>query len=53
MKKIYRVGGFYASGIYHTHLVEAISPKHAMNLVLAADNRFVRFTKATVAHDIV
>lgn len=53
MKKIYRVGGFYASGTYHTHLVEALSPRHAMDLVLAADCRFIRFTKATVAHDIV
>jgi hypothetical protein len=43
---IYRVGGYYATGTYHTHLVGATSPKDAMNQVLAADNRIVRVVKA-------
>ena len=45
-QNIYRVGGFYASGIYHTHLVGASTPKEAMNSVRAADSRFVRITEA-------
>ena len=47
-EQIYRVGGFYADGTYHTHLVGATSPKHAGNCVLAADRRFVRLTKAVL-----
>ena len=43
---IYRVGGFYASGTFHTHLVGAMTAKEAMNSVLAADNRFIRVTQA-------
>ena len=43
---IYRVGGFYASGTFHTHLVGANHAKEAMNSVLAADNRFIRITEA-------
>ena len=45
-QNIYRVGGFYACGTYHTHLVGANTPKEAMNSVLAADNRFIRITEA-------
>ena len=45
-QKIYRVGGFYACGTYHTHLVGASTAKEAMNCVLAADNRFIRVTQA-------
>ena len=45
-QNIYRVGGFYASGTYHTHLVGATTAKEAMNAVLAADNRFIRITQA-------
>jgi len=45
-QKIYRVGGFYASGSFHTHLVGASTTKEAMNMVLAADNRFIRITEA-------
>ena len=43
---IYRVGGYYASGTFHTHLVGANYAKEAMNSVLAADNRFIRITEA-------
>ena len=45
-QKIYRVGGFYSSGTFHTHLVGATTAKEAMNAVLAADNRFIRITQA-------
>jgi len=45
-QNIYRVGGFYASGSFHTHLVGATTAKEAMNAVLAADNRFIRITQA-------
>lgn len=51
MMKIYRVGGYYATGVYHSHLAAAHSPKEAMNMVLAADNRFVRITKAIYVED--
>ena len=50
-QQIYRVGGYWADGTYHTHLVGAISPKHAGNCVLAADRRFVRLTKAIALTD--
>ena len=43
---IYRVGGYYASGTFHTHLTGAMNAKDAMNRVLAADNRFIRITEA-------
>ncbi len=43
---VYRVGGYYASGTYHTHLVGALNAKQAMISVLAADNRFVRVIEA-------
>ena len=43
---IYRVGGYYATGAYYTHLVGANHAKEAMNMVLAADNRFIRITSA-------
>ena len=52
MQKIYRVGGFYASGIYHSHLVGATSAQQAIDSVLAADSRLIRITKATIAQDI-
>ena len=45
-QSIYRVGGFYASGTYHTHLVGATSAKQAIDCVLEADNRFIRITSA-------
>jgi len=45
-QNIYRVGGYYASGTFHTHLVGAMHAKEAMNAVLAADNRFIRITEA-------
>lgn len=45
-QNIYRVGGYYASGTYHTHLVGATSAKEAMNCVLAADNCIIRVTSA-------
>ena len=50
-QKIYRVGGFYASGTFHTHLVGAYTPKEAMNCVLAADNRIVRVVEAKALTD--
>ena len=43
---IYRVGGYYASGTFHTHLVGAMNAKQAMNSVLASDSRFIRITEA-------
>ena len=52
MQTIYRVGGYYASGVYHTHLVGAENARRAIDSVLAADNRFVRITKATIARDV-
>ena len=45
-QNIYRVGGYYATGTFHTHLVAATSAKEAMNCVLATDNRFIRITTA-------
>jgi hypothetical protein len=45
-QNIYRVGGYYASGTYHTHLVGATSAQEAIDCVLEADNRFIRITQA-------
>lgn len=45
-QNIYRVGGYYANGSFHTHLVAATTTKEAMNCVLATDDRFIRITEA-------
>lgn len=45
-QNIYRVGGYYASGTWHSHLVGATSARQAIDSVLAADNRFIRVTSA-------
>jgi hypothetical protein len=51
MQQIYRVGGFYASGVCHFHLVGATSARQAIESVKAADNRFVRITHCSIVHD--
>lgn len=47
-QKIYRVGGYYASGMYVSHLVGADSVEQAVSSVLAADNRIIRIVKAVI-----
>jgi len=44
---IYRVHGYYASGVYVTHQVGAFNVRQAIDSVLNADSRIVRITKAT------
>lgn len=45
-QNIYRVGGYYASGAFYTHLVAATTTQEAIDCVLAADERFIRITEA-------
>jgi len=44
---IYRVQGYYASGLFVSHEVGAFNVRQAIDSVLAADNRIIRVTKAT------
>jgi len=51
-EKIYRVGGFYASGSNYYHLVAADTVRQAIDSVLEADPRMIRVTHVSRAYDV-